>query len=235
MAGLRSTTRETVRIMRKAPVPVHQGFWRCTIGPLPVSWHDEAGDAVDTPKPHTAPVPEMINSLIKTYICNGLSQSFEFEYHYKFRTRIPTQEDNQYDGALTITMLADQGYENWWGLHRYMDTVMSGITGGFPVTDMNHRVFGLDGRYRNRLTFIPYIDIHCADDNSQERMIVRFKRCRITTLADLQPNPGSVDPVPFNISVLYELKDIIRLPDPNSYMSAICVSTSSNAYDKDAK
>lgn len=235
MSGLRSTTRETVRIMRKAPVPVHQGFWRCTIGPLPVSWHDEAGDAVDTPKPHTAPVPEMINSLIKTYICNGLSQSFEFEYHYKFRTRIPTQEDNQYDGALTITMLADQGYENWWGLHRYMDTVMSGITGGFPVTDMNHRVFGLDGRYRNRLTFIPYIDIHCADDNSQERMIVRFKRCRITTLADLQPNPGSVDPVPFNISVLYELKDIIRLPDPNSYMSAICVSTSSNAYDKDAR
>lgn len=235
MSVLRSTTRETVRIMRKAPVPVHQGFWRCTIGPLPVSWHDEAGDAVDTPKPHTAPVPEMINSLIKTYICNGLSQSFEFEYHYKFRTRIPTQEDNQYDGALTITMLADQGYENWWGLHRYMDTVMSGITGGFPVTDMNHRVFGLDGRYRNRLTFIPYIDIHCADDNSQERMIVRFKRCRITTLADLQPNPGSVDPVPFNISVLYELKDIIRLPDPNSYMSAICVSTSSNAYDKDAK
>lgn len=235
MSVIRSTTRETVRIMRKAPVPVHQGFWRCTIGPLPVSWHDEAGDAVDTPKPHTAPVPEMINSLIKTYICNGLSQSFEFEYHYKFRTRIPTQEDNQYDGALTITMLADQGYENWWGLHRYMDTVMSGITGGFPVTDMNHRVFGLDGRYRNRLTFIPYIDIHCADDNSQERMIVRFKRCRITTLADLQPNPGSVDPVPFNISVLYELKDIIRLPDPNSYMSAICVSTSSNAYDKDAR
>ena len=78
MASL-PTTRETVRIMRKAPVPVHQGFWRCTIGPLPVSWHDAAGDAVDTPKPHTAPVPEMINALIKTYICNGLTQSFEFE------------------------------------------------------------------------------------------------------------------------------------------------------------
>jgi len=225
--------KETVRIMRQAPVPVHQGFWRCTVGPLPVSWHDEAHDAVDTPTPHTAPVPEMINALIKNYICNGLSQSFEFEYHYKFRTRIPTQEDNQYDGALTITMLADQAYENWWGLHRYMDTVMSGITGGFPITNMNSRVFGLDGRYRNRLTYIPYIDIHCADDNSQERMIVRFKRCRITTLSDLQPTPGSVEPVPFNISVLYELKEIIRLPDPNSYMSAICVSNSSNAYDKD--
>lgn len=225
--------KETVRIMRQAPVPVHQGFWRCTVGPLPVSWHDEAHDAVDTPTPHTAPVPEMINALIKNYICNGLSQSFEFEYHYKFRTRIPTQEDNQYDGALTITMLADQAYENWWGLHRYMDTVMSGITGGFPITNMNNRVFGLDGRYRNRLTYIPYIDIHCADDNSQERMIVRFKRCRITTLGDLQPTPGSVEPVPFNISVLYELKEIIRLPDPNSYMSAICVSNSSNAYDKD--
>jgi hypothetical protein len=226
--------RETVRIMRKAPVPVHQGFWRCTIGPLPVSWHDEAFDATDTVTPHTAPVPEMVNALIKTYICNGLQESFEFENHYKFRTRIPTQEDNQYDGSLTITMLADQGYENWWGIHRYMDTVMSGYTGGFPIEDLHHRVFGTDGRYRNRLTFIPYIDIHCADDNSQERMIVRYKRCRISNLSDLQPNPGSIDPVPFNISVLYELKDIIRLPDPNSYMSAICVSTSSNAYDNQA-
>ena len=226
-----SPARETVRIMRKAPVPVHQGFWRCTIGPLPVSWHDEAFDATDTVTPHTAPVPEMVNALIKTYICNGLQESFEFENHYKFRTRIPTQEDNQYDGSLTITMLADQGYENWWGLHRYMETVMSGLTDAFPIMNPNHRVYGLDGRYRNRLTFIPYIDIHCADDNSQERMIVRFKRCRISQLSDLQPNPGSADPVPFNMSVLYELKDIIRLPDPNSMMSAICVSTSSNAYD----
>ena len=226
-----SPARETVRIMRKAPVPVHQGFWRCTIGPLPVSWHDEAFDATDTVTPHTAPVPEMVNALIKTYICNGLQESFEFENHYKFRTRIPTQEDNQYDGSLTITMLADQGYENWWGLHRYMETVMSGLTDAFPIMNPNHRVYGLDGRYRNRLTFIPYIDIHCADDNSQERMIVRFKRCRISQLSDLQPNPGPADPVPFNMSVLYELKDIIRLPDPNSMMSAICVSTSSNAYD----
>lgn len=222
--------RETVRIMRKSPVPVHQGFWRCTIGPLPVSWHDEAFDAVDTVVPHTAPVPEMVNALIKTYICNGLQESFEFENHYKFRTRIPTQEDNQYDGSLTITMLADQAYENWWALHRYMETVMSGLTDAFPIMNPNHRVYGLDGRYRNRLTFIPYIDIHCADDNSQERMIVRFKRCRVAQLSDLQPNPGSADPVPFNISVLYELKEIIRLPDPNSMMSAICVSTSTNAY-----
>lgn len=224
--------RETVRIMRKSPVPVHQGFWRCTIGPLPVSWHDEAFDATDTVTPHTAPVPEMVNALIKTYICNGLQESFEFENHYKFRTRIPTQEDNQYDGSLTITMLADQGYENWWGLHRYMETVMSGATDAFPIMNPNHRVYGFDHRYRNRLTFIPYIDIHCADDNSQERMIVRFKRCRVTALSDLQPNPGAIDPVSFNMTVLYELKEIIRLPDPNSLMSAICVSTSTNAYDK---
>jgi hypothetical protein len=52
----------------------------------------------------------------------------------------------------------------------------------------------------------------------------------VAQLSDLQPNPGSADPVPFNISVLYELKEIIRLPDPNSMMSAICVSTSTNAY-----
>ena len=227
-----SPARETVRIMRHAPVPVHQGFWRCTIGPLPVSWHDEAHDATDTVIPHTAPVPEMVNALIKTYVCNGLSESFEFEYHYKFRTRIPTQEDNQYDDALTITMLTDQGYENWWGIHRYMETVMSGLTDAYPITNRNHRIYGLDGRYRNRLTYIPYIDIHCADDNSQERMIVRFKRCRIAKLSDIQPNPvGSVEPVPFNMSVLYELKEIIRLPDPNSMMSAICVTNSSNAYD----
>lgn len=223
---------ETVRIMRHAPTPVHQGFWRCTIGPLPVSWHDEAFDATDTPVPHTAPVPEMVNALIKNYICNGLKESFEMESHYKFRTRIPTQEDNQYDDPLTITMLADQGYENWWGLHRYMETVMSGLTDAYPITNTNHRIYGIDRRYRNRLTFIPYIDIHCADDNSQERMIVRFKRCRATALSDLQPNPGAIDPVQFNFTVLYELKEIIRLPDPNSLMSAICVSTSTNAYDK---
>lgn len=224
--------RETVRIMRHAPTPVHQGFWRCTIGPIPVSWHDEAHDATDTPIPHTAPVPEMVNALIKNYICNGLKESFEQEYHYKFRTRIPTQEDNQYDDPLTITMLADQGYENWWGLHRYMETVMSGLTDAYPIMNPNHRIYGIDHRYRNRLTFIPYIDIHCADDNSQERMIVRFKRCRVTALSDLQPNPGAIDPVQFNMTALYELKEIIRLPDPNSLMSAICVSTSSNAYDK---
>ena len=113
-----------------------------------------------------------------------------------------------------------------------METVMSGLTDAYPIMNPNHRIYGLDHRYRNRLTFIPYIDIHCADDNSQERMIVRFKRCRMTALSDLQPNPGAIDPVQFNMTVLYELKEIIRLPDPNSMMSAICVSTSSNAYDK---
>lgn len=222
---------EVQRRMTHAPVPVHQGFWRCRIGPLPVSWHDEQMDKADTARPHTAPPPEMVNALIKTYICSGLSESFDFENHYKFRTRIPTQEDNQYDDTITITMLADQGYENWWGLHRYMETVMSGRTDAFPITNRFHRIYGLDGRYRNRLTWIPYVDIHCADDNSQERMIVRFERCRIAKLSDLQPNPGSVEPVSFNISVLYELKRIIRLPDPNSLMSAICVSGSTNAYD----
>ena len=219
------------RRLTRSPVPVHMGFWRCRIGPLPVSYEDEAGDAQFTTVPHTAPPPEITNALIKSFNCTGLSESFEKEAHYKFVTRIPTQEDNQYDDSFTITLLCDNWYENWWAFHRYMETVMSGQTGGFPIENRDHRVYGIDKSYRNRLTFIPYIELHAADDAAQEHMIVRFERCRITKLSDMDVSrPGSADPLPFSLTIQYEIKRIIRLPDPNDMMSAICVATSTDRY-----
>lgn len=223
--------RSFFRRLTRSPVPVHQGFWRLRIGPLPVSYEDDIYDRQFSTKPHTAPAPEIVNALIKDYVCPGMQESFEIEHHYMFKTRIPTTEDNQYDNTITITLLADNYYENWWALHRYMDTVMNFTRNGHPVENINHRVYGIDGWYRNRLTFIPYIDMHAADDCAQEHMIVRFERCRIESLGDLQIKPGSIDPISFNLTIKYELRRIIRLPDPNDLMSAICVSTSTDAYN----
>ena len=218
------------RRLSRSPAPVHGGFWRLRIGPIPVSWEDDAHDAEFTTVPHTAPPPEITNALIQKYNCPGLSIKYAPEGHYKFVTNIPIQEDNEYEKTFQVTMLCDNWYENWWAFHRYMDTVMSGRTGGFPEQDPEHRIYGLDRTYRNRLTFIPYIEMHAADDCAQEHMIVRFERCRLTDLGDLQPQLRGVDPLPFSITVKYEIKRIIRLPDPNNLMSAICVSTSNNSY-----
>lgn len=223
--------RSFFRKLTRSPAPVHQGFWRLRIGPLPVSYEDDILDAQFSTRPHTAPPPEIVNALIKDYVCPGLTERFEMENHYMFRTRIPVTEDNEYDNAITITLLADDYYENWWAIHRYMDTVMNFNRNGHPIMDTTNRVYGIDGRYRNRLTFIPFIDMHAADDCAQEHMIVRFERCRIESLGDLQIKPGSSDPIAFNLSIKYELRRIIRLPDPNDMMSAICVSNGTDAYN----
>jgi len=49
----------------------------------------------------------------------------------------------------------------------------------------------------------------------------------------LTVTPGSAAALKFSMSFNYQIKRIIRLPDPNSLMSAICVVTggeTSNSY-----
>lgn len=215
------------RRLTRNPVPVHQGFWRLRIGELAVN-HKEERDSVT--KPYTTDAPEVINANIKDFVCTGLSCSLAKEGHYKFVTNIPTQEDNQYDDTFTVSMLADNHYENWWAINRYMETVQSGQTDADPIRDRNHRIYGYDHRYRNRLTFIPWIDLHAADDVAQEYMVVRFERCRFTALSPLNIKPGSIDPISFNVTVKYEIRRVIRMPDPNEMMEAICVSYGSDSY-----
>lgn len=223
---MQSIMNEARRLARN-PVPVHQGFWRLRIGALPVSYKEERTSVT---QPFTTPAPETINANIKDFVCPGLSCSFEKEGHYKFVTRIPTQEDNQFDDAFTVSMLADNRYENYWAIRRYMDTVQRGETDAYPERNPFHRIYGIDHRYRNRLTYIPWIDIHAADDVAQEYMIFRFFRCRLAKLSDLNIKPGSIELVSFNLSVQYEFVKLYRLPDPNELMSAICVSTSSDSF-----
>ena len=114
-----------------------------------------------------------------------------------------------------------------------METIQSGQTDAFPILDHNHRVYGYDHRYRNRLMFIPHIDFHFGDDRAQHHMIVRYYRCFPTSISGLQVTPGSAQALKFTMSFNYQIKRIIRLPDPNSLMSAICVVTggeNSNSY-----
>lgn len=228
MESAKSLYTVEARRLSRNPVPVHQGFWRLRMADFPINYVEQRKHIVD---PYTTDAPEVKNAVIKDFVCDGLSCSLEKEGHYKFVTYIPTQEDNQYDSTFTINMLADNHYENYWAINRYMETVQSGQTGGDPVRDPMHRVFGLDQRYRNRLTYIPWIDMHAGDDVAQEFMIVRFERCRFIALSPLHITPGALNPISFNVTVKYEIRRIIRLPDPNELMSAICVATSSNAYD----
>lgn len=221
------TTLEVVRNLCRAPVPVHQGFVRCRIGELPVSYDPDYDykHHIDNPiKAHTAPPPEVVNANIQNFTIPGLGLNYAKEGHYKFSVYIPTTEDNEYtDQSLSVTMLADDYYENYWAIHRYMETIQSGQTDAFPILDKNHRVYGYNHRYRNRLTWIPYIDFHMGDDRAQHHMIIRYYRCYPTSISSLSVTPGSVSPVTFNVSFNYQVKRIIRLPDPNNLMSAICV------------
>lgn len=215
------------RLLTRNPMLVHQGFWRIRIGPLPVSYKETRKSPQD---PYTSPAAETVNANIKKFICPGLSLTYLKEHHYLFSTRIPVTENNQFDKILTVSMFVDNRYENYWAIDRYMRTVMGGQIGGNPIQNIYHRVYGIDRRYRNRLTWIPFIEIHAADDVAQEFMIWRFERCRITELSDIDITPGALIPATFNLSIQYENRRLIRLPDPNDIMTAICVSSGANRY-----
>ena len=168
------------------PTPVHQGFLRLRISELPVNYQERRKSVTE---PYTTDAQETINANIKDWVCPGLTCALAKEGHYKFVTRIPTQEDNQYDDTITVNMLADNRWENYWAINRYMDVVQSGQTDADPVRDIRHRIYGIDHRYRNRLTYIQWIDMHFADDVAQEYMVVRLERCRIAALGAMSLKP----------------------------------------------
>jgi hypothetical protein len=218
---------EYARRLMRNPVPVHQGFLRLRISELPVNYQERRTSVTE---PYTTDAQETINANIKDWVCPGLSCSLAKEGHYKFVTRIPTQEDNQYDDTITVNMLADNRWENYWAINRYMEVVQSGQTDADPVRDVRHRIYGIDHRYRNRLTYIQWIDMHFADDVAQEYMVVRLERCRFAALSAMSLKPGTIEPASFNLTINYEIRRIIRMPDPNELMNAICIAEGADSY-----
>lgn len=189
---------------------LHQGTARCVISDLPVSY-----------KESDAPSSETINANITSFVGPGLQLRYQIDGSYKGMVHIPVTEDNQYyDKLITMSMIADDRSENYWTLHRYMSTIQSGMTGpnAYPIRDANHRVYGFDEHYRNRRTWIPFIEIHMADDSFQEWQIIRYERCWPTDISDLSLNFLSPEPVSFTMSWTYEVKKIIRIPEsvPNT-------------------
>ena len=215
------------RRLSRNPMPVHQGFARLRISELPVNYVERRQSVTE---PYTTDAQEVVNANIRDWVAPGLQCALAKEGHYKFVTNIPTQEDNQYDDTISVSMLTDNRYENYWAINRYMEVVQSGQTDADPVRDKNHRVYGYDHRYRNRLTYLQWMDFHFADDVAQEYMIIRLERCRFTNISPLKFKPGSLEPVPFVLSIKYEIRRIIRLPDPNELMDAICISYGADSY-----
>jgi hypothetical protein len=123
-------------------------------------------------------------------------------------------------------MICDERQENYWTLYRYMSTIQRGSTlpNVYPIQNALHRVFGNDGHYRNRRTWIPYIDIHMADDSYQKHQIIRFQRCYPIELEQLSLNFLGTDPVKFTVSFLYSLRTIERLPPPSENTTPSCIA-----------
>lgn len=181
---------------------LHQGSARIFIGEIPISFAEK-----------DAPSMETINALITGFVAPGLVLKYATDANYKGLVHIPTQEDNQYDDKiLTVNMIADDRTENWWCLYRYMETLQSGQTGGFPDQDINSQVYDNNGFYKNRLAYIPNIDIIVADGSQQRHSTIRFKRCFPVQLGDLQFVFNSSDPAPvtFTASFIYSNREIIR-------------------------
>lgn len=187
------------------PGRLHQGTARCSIGLMPVSYEQE-----------DAPPSESINASITAFVAPGLELKYVRDGSYKALVHIPVTEDNAYyDKVLTVNMICDDRQENYWALHRYMETIQSGQTNGYPIEDVNHRVNGRDGHYRNRVTYIPRVDIVMADDSYQKHQTIRFQRCYPAKIDDLQLNFGNPDPVTFVVHFIYTFKKIIREEPPS--------------------
>ncbi len=193
---------------------LHQGTARCEIGPIPVSY-----DETD------APSFEAVNGNITAFVAPGLSLKYKLDGNYKAYVHIPITEDNEYyDKLLTITMICDDRMENYWNLHRYMQTIQSGATDAFPAQNLKHRVYGQDGFYRNRRTYIPYINIHMADDSYQKHQIVKFERCFPLELEQLSMNFMGQDPVKFTVSFVYSKLTVERQAPPNEIDPVNCIA-----------
>ena len=201
------------------PGRLHQGTARCEIAYLPVSYAEQ-----------DAPPFETINASITAFIATGLQLKYHTDGSYKGMVHIPITEDNQYnDKVLTINMIVDDRQENYWTLHRYMETIMSGETDGFPIRDPRSRIYANDGHYRNRLTWIPYIEISMADDSYQRHQRVRFERCYPLELSDLSLNFLEPEAVTFTMSFIYSLKRIVRSLPPRVNTTPECVVNSGDS------
>lgn len=183
---------------------LHQGTARLTIGGVPVSF-----DEPDSPP------EESINALITGFTIPGFDIDYATQAHYKGIVHIPISEDNAYKGKiLAVNAIADDRQENYWTLYRYMETIRSGQTGGFPAHDIKHRVYGKDGFYRNRLTYIPRIDIVMADDSMQRHQRMIFHRCYPVTISELTINFNDNSPVTFTASFVFSMHTIERYDPP---------------------
>lgn len=183
---------------------LHQGTARLVIGELPVSNNE-----------WDAPPPESINALITAFTIPSFELEYDIHSHYKGNVHIPVSEDNSYKGKiLTVNVICDDRQENYWTMWRYMETIRSGQTGGYPVTDMTHRVYGKDGFYRNRLMYIPRVEIVMADDSMQRHQRLVFHRCYPVTMSDLQIQFNDNSPVTFAISFVFSMQTIERYEPP---------------------
>jgi hypothetical protein len=144
--------------------------------------------------------------------------NYEKEYHYKARVHIPITEDNEYlNETITINMIADSRNENWWALYRYMQTVQSGKTNGYPIQNKKDFVYGNDGFYRNRLMYIPYIDIIDGDNTYQIYQTTRYYRCFPQGLTT--PEESFIDPSikTFALSCIFSFRNVFRSDSPQHY------------------
>lgn len=183
---------------------LHQGTCRLHIGYLPVSY-----DESDSPS------EESINALITNYTIPSFQLDYATHSHYKANVHIPISEDNSYSGKiLALTAICDDRQTNYWSLWRYMETIRSGRTGGYPIKDNTHRIYGKDGHYRNRLTYIPRVEIIMADDSMQRHQKMVFHRCYPLVLSDLSVSFNEPSPITFNISFLFSMQTIERFDPP---------------------
>jgi len=191
----------------------HQGTGRCEIGHIPMSF-------VET----DSPVFETVNASITAFSTPGISLQYATDYNFKSIVHIPLTEVNEYyNKVLTINMICDDRQENYFTLHRYMETIQSGNTDGHPIKDSNSRIYGNDRVYRNRLMYIPRIDIIMADDSLEKQQIIRFERCFPLELSNLDMSFNEPSPVTFNVTFNYGLKTLIRTP-PSNLPPVMCVA-----------
>ena len=181
---------------------LNQGHSKIVIGDIPISF-----DEVD------APAIESINANIKDFRCPGFTLKLAREYYYKATTHVPITEDNEYyDEPLTVEMFMDSRMENYWTLYRYMETLQSGKTGGWVSNDDTDSVYDNKGHYKNRLAYIPKIDIIMGDAVHQRYQTMRFSRCYLTKLDSIPMiQPGSSPkPITFIASFVFSKREIFR-------------------------
>lgn len=186
---------------------LHQGTYRCEIGNIPINFQTPGNEFAK----------ETVNGLITSFISPGLNIKYATDANYGGAfVHISVQETNMFnEKILSITMLADDRFNNYQVLHNYMLTVQQG---GFAYPDLreNAPAIGRDGFYRNRLMYIPQISIFGADGSYQLSHTLNFKRCFPIAMSDIIHSFGDAEPVSFNISFIFSAREIIPSTPPSN-------------------